>query len=173
MDLRTLELGPGEARKLTLPVPVHDIVIADQPYRSDPPAPAVALEVSQSASGWHFRLMASTQLVGPCWRCLEEARVSLDPDVRDFSAFGRDQRGGYDEDLDCEYLEGDELDVEGMTRDALVDLLPARILCTPDCKGLCPTCGQNRNTGDCGCAPLPDGRWAALQDIAERLRSEG
>lgn len=38
---------------------------------------------------------------------------------------------------------------------AMTDLrlaMPTKILCSPDCKGLCPVCGQNRNLGDCGCS---------------------
>lgn len=29
--------------------------------------------------------------------------------------------------------------------------LPMQILCSDDCKGLCPKCGHNLNDGDCGC----------------------
>ena len=169
LDLRTLELRPGEARTLTVPVTVADLVIADQRYISDPPEPEATVDVSQSASGWHFRVRTATELVGPCWRCLGEARVPLEADVRDFSAFGREGRGEYDEDLDCEYLTGEELDLTGMTRDALLDLLPAIILCRDDCAGLCPTCGVDRNTTSCDCAPPADSRWDALREIADRL----
>jgi uncharacterized protein len=60
-----------------------------------------------------------------------------------------------------------------MARDALVDLLPARILCRQDCAGLCPTCGVDLNAGPCSCPPAAtDSRWAALQQIAERLKAE-
>ncbi len=29
--------------------------------------------------------------------------------------------------------------------------LPMQVLCSDDCKGLCPKCGHNLNDGDCGC----------------------
>lgn len=29
--------------------------------------------------------------------------------------------------------------------------LPMQVLCSDDCKGLCPKCGHNLNNGDCGC----------------------
>lgn len=173
-DLRTLELTPGQAREFDLPVPVDDIVLAGQRYVADPKEPLARIEASQSSSGWHFRLRVSTQLVGPCWRCLSDARVPLEAEIRDYSAFGRPLGGAYDEDLDCEYLAGESLDVVGMARDALVDLLPARILCREDCAGLCPTCGVDLNAGACACPPSArDSRWSALQEIAERLKSEG
>ncbi len=33
---------------------------------------------------------------------------------------------------------------------------PMKMVCRPDCKGLCPVCQKNRNTADCG-HPLPEG----------------
>lgn len=173
VDLRALELAPGEARELSLPVPVGDVVIGEQAYCAEPPEPVARVEVSQSASGWHFRVRARADLVGACWRCLEPARVALAADTRDFQAFGRPAGAPYDEDLDCEYLEGEVLDAGAMARDALIDLLPATILCRPDCAGLCPTCGTDLNVGTCDCpADLPDARWDALREVAERLRHD-
>lgn len=29
--------------------------------------------------------------------------------------------------------------------------MPMQVLCSDDCKGLCPRCGHNLNDGDCGC----------------------
>jgi uncharacterized protein len=93
--------------------------------------------------------------------------------VRDYAAYDRPHGGAYDEDLDCEYLSGEDLDVAAMARDALVDLLPARILCREDCLGLCPRCGVDLNAGPCDCPPAePDSRWSALQEIAERLKAD-
>ncbi len=40
--------------------------------------------------------------------------------------------------------------------------------CRPDCKGLCPICGQDRNTGSCHCHDeVIDARWAGLQALLE------
>jgi uncharacterized protein len=172
LDLRSLDLAPGEARELELGIPVDDVIIAGQRYRSEPSAPRVRLEITQTASGWHFRLRVAASVVGPCWRCLNEATVSVAADVREYAAFGRPQGAAFDEDLDSEYLDGEALDVVAMTRDALVDLLPATILCRPDCAGLCPTCGTDLNAGPCDCPPPPpDSRWAGLEAIAQRLQT--
>ena len=42
---------------------------------------------------------------------------------------------------DCDYIDGDQLDIERWVRDALVFALPDKILDRPDCPGLCPHCG--------------------------------
>lgn len=56
----------------------------------------------------------------------------------------------YDED---EYVQcpDDTLDVNELAISDLLLSLPSKILCKEDCKGLCPVCGKNLNTGDCGC----------------------
>jgi uncharacterized protein len=48
-------------------------------------------------------------------------------------------------------------------REASAEMQP---LCRPDCKGLCPNCGQDLNLGECSCTTGPvDDRWAALQGL--------
>jgi uncharacterized protein len=171
LDLRRLELAPGEARELEVQIQPGDILVGGQRYVVEPPDLPSRIEVAQSASGWHLRLRTRAEVAGPCWRCLSQARIAVDVDARDFAAFGRDPDAPYDEDLDCEYLDGDALDVTGMARDAIIDRLPSPILCRDDCAGLCPTCGGDLNAGPCGCPPPPtDSRWEALKDLAERLR---
>lgn len=43
------------------------------------------------------------------------------------------------------------LDASEEVRQALYLALPMNARCRPDCKGLCPRCGSNRNAHDCGC----------------------
>lgn len=44
--------------------------------------------------------------------------------------------------------------------------LPMQPLCKADCKGLCPSCGTDRNQGDCGCAlDEGDDRFAVLKNL--------
>ncbi len=173
VDLRSLELRPGEARSLEVPVEIGDLMIAGEPYATDPSSPVARVEVSQSSSGWYVRMRVATALTGPCWRCLAPATVVLDADMRDYAAFGRDPGGAFDEDLDSEYLAGDRLDIGAMARDGLLDLIPATILCRDECAGLCASCGADRNVGACSCAPAADPRWSGLEQVAERLRAEG
>jgi uncharacterized protein len=49
-----------------------------------------------------------------------------------------------------------------MVRDAVVLEMPFSPLHTPDCKGLCPICGGDRNLGECPGHEESDPRWAAL-----------
>jgi uncharacterized protein len=50
---------------------------------------------------------------------------------------------------------------------------PMQALCRPDCGGLCPHCGGNRNLGECQCDQEPsDPRWALLQALLEADESD-
>jgi uncharacterized protein len=39
-------------------------------------------------------------------------------------------------------------------------------VCRDDCRGICPVCGQNRNSTACNChAEVADDRWAGLKKL--------
>ncbi len=58
------------------------------------------------------------------------------------------------------------LDLSEVIRQGLLLVDPRQTLCRPDCAGLCPRCGGNRNLGECNCDEgLRDPRWAALQTL--------
>lgn len=48
--------------------------------------------------------------------------------------------------------EDQKVDIDPLVRDDIVIRYPSKLLCSPDCKGLCPNCGKNLNEGDCNCA---------------------
>ena len=75
--------------------------------------------------------------------------------------------GGTERDEEAYPLSGDELDLEPLARDAVLLELPLAPLCREDCAGLCPTCGANRNTESCDCAPPTDVRWAVLDALRD------
>ena len=97
-------------------------------------------------------------------RCLEPAGIDLN--VRSSEYHSTDPSES-DPELRCDYIEGDQLDVERWVRDALVFALPDKILDRPDCPGLCPRCGVRLDPDvahDCG-EPELDTRWAKLGDL--------
>jgi len=170
IDLRALDLAPGSDTRRRVRVPAVQLRLGGQDYRVEPPEPEVELRISRSLSGVHLRLRTEVELVGPCWRCLEEARVRLAVESEEFAAEGRPTDAPFDEDLDSAYEDALRLDVAGWARDAIAEAVPATILCREDCAGLCPTCGANRNAGDCGCVVVEtDPRWDALRELSERL----
>jgi uncharacterized protein len=93
-----------------------------------------------------------------CSRCLEPAqvRVSKPFDLffreRDESMFDEDEEVELDEeDTRTAFFTGTKLAIGDILREQILLALPMKALCTVDCKGLCPTCGTNLNSGSCAC----------------------
>ncbi len=124
------------------------------------------LAVTRASTGTVFELGFRVRLHGPCYRCLEDAVLELPIAVCEYEATSP---GGSDE-LRTPYLEDDRLDLSAWARDALALELPDKILCRPDCAGLCPVCGRdlNREPHDHDEAE-PDTRWSALAELRNRL----
>jgi uncharacterized protein len=101
--------------------------------------------------------------LGECRRCGGSVSGTVSADVRERHA----PAGGSVEDEDAYPLEGDELDLEPLVRDAVLLELPLAPLCMSDCLGLCPQCGTNWNDKSCTCAPAVDPRWAALDGLRD------
>lgn len=55
-----------------------------------------------------------------------------------------------DESLDDE---GDEVNIISIAAANVFENLPMQILCSEDCKGICPSCGVNLNKKTCSCKP--------------------
>ena len=71
-----------------------------------------------------------------------------------------------EDDMDVYSYEGDEVDLEPLLREQVILAVPFAPLCSEDCKGLCPVCGTDLNTGSCTCDRTPiDPRWAALRNL--------
>lgn len=96
---------------------------------------------------------------GECRRCLREATGRASAEVRELFEEQNDPDETYP-------LPGDQLDLEPLARDVVLLELPLAPLCSQACRGLCPSCGTDRNSGDCSCEPeVGDPRWAALDAL--------
>jgi uncharacterized protein len=124
------------------------------------------LEITKAATGTVFRLGFTARLHGPCYRCLDDAVLEVPIAAREYQATNPE---GSDE-LRTPYLHDDSLDLAGWARDAVALALPDKILCRPDCAGLCPVCGKDLNKEPHTHDEEPgDSRWAALEGLREQL----
>lgn len=101
-----------------------------------------------------------------CARCLRsvEQRIVLDF-IR--SVTGPDEYKEEDAgDDDRDFMEGYQLNVDDLIKNECFMNLPTKVLCKPDCKGICMRCGKDLNAGECGCDTfIPDPRMARIKDI--------
>ena len=121
------------------------------------------VELSSYPGGITVTGTVSAPWQGECRRCGGPVTGQVAARVRERYA----PAGGTDADEDAYPLSGDELDLEPLARDAVLLDLPLAPLCSNDCLGLCPQCGTNWNNGPCGCPPVVDPRWSALDALRD------
>jgi len=114
----------------------------------------------------------------PCARCVEPVEIPL---VADYDLIFRPAAADADspersitaQETEIGYYLGDSLLLEDVLREQVLLSLPVKTLCKPDCKGLCPRCGENRNSQPCTCdVGLSDPRWEALAGLSSRIESK-
>ena len=93
-----------------------------------------------------LKARVSAQADTRCSRCLEPVRIPVNAEVD--AIFDRQPDP---EDPDLYSFEASTVELTDPVRDALVLELPMRVLCSPECKGLCPVCGINLNKDTCTC----------------------
>lgn len=80
-----------------------------------------------------------------CARCLEPTSTILDVHVSELYVFPFEPGAEF-------YIpETRLLDLEPLVLQELMLSESIQVLCRPDCRGLCPECGQNWNDGPCAC----------------------
>jgi uncharacterized protein len=108
----------------------------------------------------------SGSVIQPCDRCAEEFELPLEGRFDSFEEPGVPQ-----DDLEdasrIRVVKGvPEFDAAGFLWEQFLLTLPEKPLCAEDCKGLCPTCGINRNQGICACVEdKGDPRLAVLRNL--------
>ena len=101
---------------------------------------------------------------GACGRCLAPVKLALE---EEFSHILAEQAELGDND-DFIPAPDAQLDLDELVRADISLGLAGTLLCGEDCRGLCPICGTDKNTGDCTCNPhTPDPRFAALRALLE------
>lgn len=164
-DLRRLPLRGGEQQDVDVEVELEPLVYGGQEYVPTPNLAPAALRVTRASSGTVFELDLDLALQGPCFRCLADVELPLSLHVREYQA----TNPGGDDELRTEYVEDDLLDLTSWSRDAIALSLPDKILCRPDCAGLCPVCGRDLNVEPhVHEEEEPDSRWSALRSLQER-----
>jgi len=149
---------PGARRREHLVGRVRDLRVVDSAVPADAEVTLDAL-LEWVTEGILATGSVTAPWMGDCRRCLGPVTGQTTVDFREL--FEGQPREG-----ESYRLAGDHIDMEPLVREALLLDLPLAPLCSPDCAGLCPTCGADLNLGPCGCPPAPaDPRWAALQGL--------
>lgn len=127
----------------------------------------IQVEGTISNGGDVLLLQAEEKFVchGTCARCLKDVRMDLSAHVEE--RYYPEGTAGLEEDAFT--YQFDVVDVTDALRESLLLAIPARVLCKPDCKGICPVCGADRNVTECHCDTRSiDPRLEALKALLEK-----
>ena len=108
----------------------------------------------------------TTTIHGVCDRCASDfdEAVELPIDVVLVTELANEEN----EDEWVFPLEGDSADLDDIVRNVFVLNMDSKLLCKPDCKGICCRCGKNLNHEACSCQKELDPRFAALRQLLDK-----
>jgi uncharacterized protein len=112
-----------------------------------------------------------TRAAVECDRCLKQVELPVAADFELEYVTGPTYESSeaaelIEDEMSVSVFDGDSIDVDEIVKEQILLAVPTRTLCRPDCKGICPDCGIDKNTGDCACEIKEiDPRWAALKNL--------
>lgn len=174
---RTFDVSADRVNEWLRGLPMRDALGAPE---ADPEAGEGHADLDLYTEGTHAFASGTFKgyLTVACSRCVGPVKLVLDeqlrvtfmpqsemPDDDDDAAEGEEGLEVGAEDLDLFPYDGEIVDLEPLFREQFVLAVPYAPLCREDCKGLCPQCGIDRNTGTCSCEAPIDPRLAALKGL--------
>lgn len=117
-------------------------------------------------------LTADLQL--QCSRCLKDFKrplsVPVDVVYHPIAELrGEEKYELNSEKLDMGFYSGEELELLDLIKEQIMLNLPMKPLCSDSCKGICPQCGTDLNTGNCDCSTEDiDPRLAVLKGLFDK-----
>jgi uncharacterized protein len=157
----------------------NEFDFADSGVIQQGPLTAKGLAELLPNTGGEVRVQGQVQasLETECDRCLGRASFPIDAPFDLFyrpvtEAAEEGEEEAIDEgEAEMGFYELPGLELEDIIREQLLLQLPMQRVCSAECKGICPTCGANRNEGACKCEARQvetkpgDDRWMALKDL--------
>jgi uncharacterized protein len=124
------------------------------------------VKVSRTAKGLLVQGNLSAKVNTECVRCLENFFLPLRIDFTDLYAFSPNSI----DDSGLLLPENGKIDLEPSIREEMLLAIPINPICTPNCRGLCPICGENLNEGKHTNhqEEIPDSRLSILQSLLDK-----
>jgi len=108
------------------------------------------VEIRRISGGVSVKGSIAGSITLVCHRCLEDFTYRFELEI-DEHAIMRETSTARSRDLEEYSVSGGVLDLEPIFRDAICLSFPTKRICSDSCKGICPSCGENLNTGNCKC----------------------
>jgi uncharacterized protein len=104
-----------------------------------------------------------------CDRCLEPMEIPIGKDLDLFyqprRTIDREEEVEIaNKESEISFFMGDGVELKDLVSEQVILSVPMKAVCRPECKGLCPACGANRNVTNCGCeGPECESPFAGLK----------
>lgn len=167
IELASLE---GARAKFAHSYAEGELVLGDERLRLVQP-PTVSGEIRREDRRVHVKGRAVARVQVECDRCLKLIELPADSSFKLEYVTQEDYQAHQaveltEDDLDLTVFDGEVIDVDALVTEEILLAVPDHILCKDDCKGICPRCGADRNSVDCGCETAEvDPRWAGLKEL--------
>ena len=168
IELENLEGGKGDFANVYQP---EDLNPVDERVQIIEPA-AVSGKVRLAGNEVFVNGHVKTRAQVECDRCLKpvELPVSADFALEYITGAEYESSSGAAElteaEMSVSVFDGEAIDVDEIVKEQILLAVPTRMLCREDCKGICPECGIDLNSGECKCVKDDiDPRWAALKNL--------
>jgi uncharacterized protein len=120
---------------------------------------------TRTPQGLLAQIKLSANVHGECSRCLAEFLQPIESNFTELYGFTPKTAG----ETGLVVPEDAQLDISPLVREYLFLEMPINPLCKPDCKGICPTCGNNLNLAECNHEePAGDPRLSALRSLLDK-----
>jgi uncharacterized protein len=176
LNTHDLPRRAGEMKEYQLDIPAHARI--GVPLIAVPEGDLVELDIRLESVTEGVLASADIYAIahGECIRCLDPVQVVVDRKIQELYRYeptnekGRRKRRD-DEDVDLEgeeelQMEGDLMDLEIPVIDAIILTLPVNPLCSEECLGLCPDCGEKwENLPEGHAHEVIDARWSGLDGL--------
>lgn len=160
----------GDQDRFEKRYPASAFAAGDQSFRVVEPV-LLAFDVTKDDDRFHLVGTVKTTLELTCSRCLEPFPLDVDAafQLRYLPKTANTGEGEVEieeDDLSTAYYNDNLIDLGQLMAEQFQLTLPMKPLCHETCRGLCPQCGTNLNTGSCECrASWEDPRLAALKSF--------
>jgi uncharacterized protein len=174
LDLSHIRQAETEVRRRFAP---EDFVGRDHAFRVVSPV-EIAATVHKDRDRFRLAGTVVATLELPCSRCLEPFTVPVNAafDLRylpQSANTGGEEDEVEEDDLTASFYRDDAIDLRQLIEEQFYLALPMKPLCRPDCKGLCPECGVNRNLETCDCQTRwEDPRMAGLKALFTERKND-
>ena len=128
-------------------------------------------KITNNTKSLHLSANVTGKMIVHCARCQIPVEENVQFDISEILVRDDDENAEIDDDVVV--FSGHSIDIDDIIINNFLMNVSGKYLCSEDCKGLCPKCGQDLNVAPCDCKDDDiDPRWIALTEIMKNSDTE-